>query len=136
MGFPNPLNQLGSRILYTTEMASGSVGGFLSGVAASRHTATWDGSYGSHMTVYVMSSGANGPAAIRLADMTVGSTPMVTFPALAANSVVAVQVGPGCSGADGHAGLTCYNFAPPSMPALLVDPGAGASWFRIVVVGR
>lgn len=136
MGFPNPLNQLGARILYTTEMASGSIGGFLSSSAAVRHTATWDGSYGSHMTVYVMSSGANGPASIKLVDQTVGNTPVVTFPTLAANSVVAVQVGPGCSGADGHAGLTCYNFVPPSLPALFVDPGAANSWFRIVVAGR
>jgi hypothetical protein len=126
-----------AEIIYTTEAASGSVNGWLSGAAAVQHTASWSGSHDTFYSVYVMTSGANPPAAVKFADMTVRPTALATLIIPSAATTASVnQIGPGISGSTTANQIGYFNIVTPLKPAVWVDPGAGASWYRIVVVGR
>jgi len=126
-----------SEIVYTTEMASGSVNGWLSGAAAAQHTAAWSGSQDTYYSVYIMMSGAAAPASVKFADMLARPIPLATLVIPSTTTTASVnQIGPGISGVNVANAVGFFNMVGPLKPAVWVDPGAGASWFRIVVVGR
>lgn len=133
MGFPNSYQQNETRIIYTTAAASGSANGWMSGTAALQFTGTFSGTSGRYWSVYIATSGANGIAAGgKFVD---GGIPLFTLPTLAANSSFVIQIGPGVSGTS-TAQTAFYSMIPPLNPTIWVDPGAGASNFRITVVSR
>lgn len=126
-----------AEIVWTTEAASGSVGGWLSGTAAAAFTGAFSGSSDSFYTVYVMTSGANPPASVKWADVTVRPTPIATLILPSAAGTASINyLGPGISGSSVANTLGFFNVVSPLKPAVFVDPGAGASWYRIVIVGR
>lgn len=138
MGFPNPYQYNTAQIQWSTDQASGSVnGGWLSGAAATQFTGTWQGSTGEFYSVYVMTSGANPPSSVRFADMTVRPIPIATLVLPNAAGTASVNyIGPTLSGANVANSIGFFNSVIPFQAGVLVDPGAGASWFKIVVVGR
>ena len=136
MGFPNPYQYNAAQYFYTTEMASGSVNGWLSGAAAIQHTAAWSGSAGEYYSIYVVASGANPPASVKFGDVLVKPVSLFSLIVPTAGNSSVNMIGPGVSGVNTANVVGYFNAVCPMAPAVFVDPGAGASWFKIVVVGR
>jgi len=106
--------------------------GWVSGTDLS---ASYSGSYDAYHSIYVLASGSAAPSAAKVVnDVTAGTISTLTLPT--ANNGSVTHMGPGISGSTVANQVSYVNTLMSLKPIVQVTRGAGASWFRILVIGR